>query len=107
MKNIFELKNKIKEIKKGKFNLINKPIILIDQDDVLAELVLYVLDKYNIKHNTNYSISDVTDWNIGSIINENIYEIMFDPKIYLKLEEVPLMKDCLKLLLNHLPLTLY
>lgn len=100
MNNILELKNKINEIKRKNLKTSKKPIILLDQDDVLAELVLYVLDVYNEKYNTNHTLSDITNWHIGSILGNKVYEIMFDEKIFLELKEVPLMKDCLKLLVE-------
>lgn len=100
MNNIIQLENKINEIKKKNLNIKEKPIILLDQDDVLAELVLEVLEIYNQKYNTNHTLSDITSWNIGSILGNKVYEIMFDEKVFSQLKEVPLMKECLKLLVE-------
>lgn len=47
----------------------NKTRILIDQDDVLACFNEYLLSIINHVKNTNYTIENVTDWNITKLFN--------------------------------------
>lgn len=78
-----------------------KPILLIDQDDVLAKYVDRVLSICNSVYNTNYTLNDITNWNITSIIKENIEGIMFNPTIYNDLELVEGCTEVLKFLIKY------
>lgn len=95
-----KLKRKIEIIKLNIKNEKNiyKPIILLDQDDVIAELVLYVVEEYNTIYGTTYTINDITIWNISSILGKEVLDIMNNKDIFLKLKPVPFMIECLKLL---------
>lgn len=100
-KELEKLKEKISIIKSKKEQFPSeKPIILIDQDDVLAELVIYVVNEFNKTYNTNYTIEDITCWQISKILGENVLDILFNPDIFRKLEPVPYSKVCLELLVE-------
>ncbi len=59
-----------------------KPILLIDQDDVLAEYILGVTEAFNKKHNTKFTTSDCISWDLFSVFGENIAEIMHEPELF-------------------------
>lgn len=65
-----------------------RPILLLDQDDVLADYLSAVVSEYNKTFNTNYSKSDITDWKIADILGEEVYNILFDPTLFLNLEPI-------------------
>lgn len=65
-----------------------KPILLIDQDDVLAEYIKAVTLTYNKKYNANRHPKECDRWDLVSIFGENILEIMHDPQIFRELEPV-------------------
>lgn len=101
--NISELSNKIKKIKliieKNNYK-IYIPTLLLDQDDVLADLVLYLLKEYNEKYKTNYVLEDITTWSIADILGKEINEIMYNPETFLHLEPTKDAVKCLELLVN-------
>lgn len=98
MKNMYDFYAKLKEIKDFIKEKNARITLLIDQDDVLADLQGYVLDEYNKLNETNFTYTDITDWNIGQVVgDDSIYQIMFNPDIYV---ELPVIKDCKEVLKN-------
>lgn len=65
-----------------------KPILLIDQDDVLAEYIKAVTIKFNEKFNSSFKPKDCVSWDLVSIFGEGILEVMHDPQIFRELEPV-------------------
>ncbi len=65
-----------------------KPVLLIDQDDVLAEYIKALTLKFNACYGTNYQLSDCTCWDLMSIFGERILDIMHEPEIFRTLEPV-------------------
>lgn len=66
----------------------HKPVLLIDQDDVLAEYIKGVVESFNEKYQTNYSTEDCVCWDLVSVFGEEILEIMHQPKLFRQLEPV-------------------
>lgn len=66
-----------------------KPVLLIDQDDVLAEYVKGLTELYNKKYKTNFTVNDCTCWDIASVLGERVHEIMYESELFLNLEPVP------------------
>lgn len=65
-----------------------KPIILCDQDDVLARYCKRVMEKYNKKFNTNHTVDELDDWEAVKKFGDDMMEIMCEPSIYLELEPI-------------------
>lgn len=70
-----------------------KPIVLIDQDDVLAEYIKAIAEAFNKKHGTKFQCTDCKSWDLISVFGEGICEIMHEPDLFRKLEPV---KDALE-----------
>lgn len=66
-----------------------KPILLVDQDDVLAEYIKGVTAKFNEEYETDFTIEDCVDWDLVSIFGEQILEVMHRPELFRNLEPVP------------------
>lgn len=66
--------------------MITNKIILVDVDDVTADLIGAWLKLYNEKYNDNLKKSEVTCWNISLLVKpecgEKIYEWVETPEIY-------------------------
>lgn len=67
---------------------LRKPILLIDQDDVLAEYIKGVVKVFNRKYNTRFKPSDCTSWNLISLFGEEIMTVMHEPELFRNLEPV-------------------
>ena len=65
-----------------------KPILLIDQDDVLAEYILEVTHRFNDKFGSSYHPNDCIRWDLVSIFGEGILDIMYSPEIFRELVPV-------------------
>lgn len=65
-----------------------KPIILLDQDEVLADYITEILSRYNETYNTNFTNEDIVHWKIAEILGEEVNDIMFEPEIFSKLNPV-------------------
>lgn len=66
-----------------------KPVLLIDQDDVLAEYMKTVTYKFNEIHQTNFKPEDCNCWDLEKIFGDRIFDIMYEPSIFRNLEPVP------------------
>lgn len=70
--------------------MINKkPVLLIDQDDVLAEYIKAVTVAFNKKYSTKFTIEDCNSWDLESVFGKEIYEVMHQPQLFRTLEPVP------------------
>lgn len=67
----------------------NKPVLLIDQDDVLAEYIEGVVEAYNKKYGTNFKPSQCNSWDLVSIFGEEITTVMHEPELFRNLKPVP------------------
>ena len=66
----------------------NKPVLLIDQDDVLAEYIKGVVEAFNNKYETNFTTEDCTTWDLTSVFGESIINVMHEPELFYNLEPV-------------------
>ena len=75
----------MKKISYGGFTVRNN-IILVDIDDVIANLVDGWLSKYNELANDNVGVNDIVDWNIARFVKpdwkDKIYNILRNPDLY-------------------------
>lgn len=65
-----------------------KPVLLIDQDDVLAEYIKAVAEAFNQKYHTNFTTSDCDKWNLVEVFGTNVLEVMQEPELFRNLEPV-------------------
>lgn len=65
-----------------------KPVLLIDQDDVLVEYIKAVTERFNSKYHTSFSTEDCVSWDLISIFGENIVNVMHEPQLFRELEPV-------------------
>lgn len=76
--------------------------IAIDADDVLDNLLEVWIEELNARHNLNYSVDDMTRWNmahnITELTEEQIYEPLYDDAIWERLMPVNGSVDALKTL---------
>ena len=95
-----KLINKINYLKENKIQskLGKKPIIFIDQDDVLAKHNEKVVKEMNRIHGTNFTMADITEWDLISILGEECKDIMFKPEFFEKLEPMENAIENLKVL---------
>ena len=95
-----KLINKINYLKENKIKskLGRKPIIFIDQDDVLAKHNEKVVKEMNRIHGTNFTMADITEWDLISILGEECKDIMFKPEFFEKLEPMENAIENLKVL---------
>lgn len=66
-----------------------KPILLIDQDDVLAEYIKGVTEAFNNKHKTNFTVDDCVCWDLECVFGKEILDIMHEPDLFRSLTPVP------------------
>ena len=64
----------------------DKVILLIDQDDVLAEYIQEVTRVYNEKYGTNITADMCNNWNLHQVFGQNIETVMHDPEIFRNLK---------------------
>lgn len=88
-----KIRERIEEIKDKKLisNIGRKPIILLDQDDILADHDEEIIRRYNKKYKTNFTIEDITCWEIASIMGKEVEQIMFDPELF---KDLPIVEGC-------------
>ena len=69
--------NKINYLRENKIQskLGRKPIIFIDQDDVLAKHNEKVVKEMNRIHGTHFTMADITEWDLISILGEECKDI--------------------------------
>lgn len=67
----------------------HKPVLLIDQDDVLAEYITGVVKAFNKKYGTHFEPNQCTSWDLISIFGEEIKTVMHEPELFRNLEPVP------------------
>lgn len=67
---------------------LNRPVLLIDQDDVLAEYISAVVEAFNNKYGTRFKTSDCTAWDLASIFGEEILTVMHEPELFRNLKPV-------------------
>ncbi|MGL4737512.1 MAG: 5' nucleotidase, NT5C type [Cellulosilyticaceae bacterium] len=66
-----------------------KPVLLIDQDDVLAEYMKTVTYTFNEIHQTAFKPEDCNCWDLEKVFGDQIFDIMYEPELFRKLEPVP------------------
>ncbi len=67
----------------------NKPVILIDQDDVLAEYIAGVTTAFNKKYGTQFQPSECRNWNLEVLFGNEIETVMHEPELFRNLEATP------------------
>lgn len=65
-----------------------KPVLLIDQDDVLAEYIKGVIEAFNERYEKDFKIEDCIDWDLVSIFGEQILDVMHRPELFRHLAPV-------------------
>ena len=65
-----------------------KKILLIDQDDVLAEYIEGVAIAYNKKYNTSKTAEDCTCWDLYAVFGNEVDTVMHDPELFRHLKPV-------------------
>lgn len=55
-----------------------KPILLVDQDDVLAEYIKGVIVEFNKEYDTDFTIEDCVDWDLVSILVSRFLMLCID-----------------------------
>lgn len=65
-----------------------KPVLLIDQDDVLAEYIKGVIEVFNERYQKDFKTDDCVKWDLVSIFGEQILEIMHQPELFRHLQPV-------------------
>lgn len=63
-----------------------KPVLLIDQDDVLAEYIKGVTLAFNDKYHTSFEVDTCNSWNLTSVFGDEIETVMHEPKLFENLE---------------------
>ena len=61
---------------------ITKPVLLIDQDDVMAEYILGVVELFNDKYKTHFEAKDCVRWDLISVFGEEIETVMHEPQLF-------------------------
>lgn len=91
--------DKIEDIKMNKKSILGrKPILCLDQDDVLAQHNEEVIERYNKKYGTNFCSEDIISWDMTSIMGKQVEKIMFVPEMFKDLKIVDNCYDYLKIL---------
>ena len=92
--------NKINYLRENKIQskLGRKPIIFIDQDDVLAKHNEKVVKEMNRIHGTHYTMADITEWDLISVLGEECKDIMFKPEFFETLEPMEYAIENLRVL---------
>jgi 5'(3')-deoxyribonucleotidase len=67
---------------------LEKPVLLIDQDDVLAEYIKGVTESFNRTYGTHYHYQDCDRWDLTQIFGEDIVKVMHKPELFRHLEPV-------------------
>lgn len=65
-----------------------KPILLIDQDDVLAEYISGVTNVFNQEYHTAFKEKDCVCWDLVAIFGKEITEVMHRPELFRNLVPV-------------------
>lgn len=65
------------------------PRILIDQDDVLAMFVGGLVERYNERFGTNFTVNDCKEWNLENTFGERVWEIVNEKGFYRNLKPMP------------------
>lgn len=92
--------NKINFLKENQIQskLGRKPIIFIDQDDVLAKHNEKVVKEMNRIHGTHFTMADITEWDLISVLGEECKDIMFRPEFFETLEPMEYAIENLRVL---------
>lgn len=72
---------------------MKKLLIYVDMDGIITDLLQKWLEAINKKHHTNYTVGDVTDWDVGkSLFGANghkVYKYITQPMFFYDLEPLP------------------
>lgn len=83
----------------------NKPVLAVDQDDVLAILLEAWLEAYNKDFGDNLTVQDITSWQISKIVKPEAKHQIFDyldiPEFMEGLRLKPGSQEYLKKLSEH------
>lgn len=73
--------------------------VALDNDDVLINFIPTLVDKYNEKYGTNFTVeNDVTDWKIDNTkFTHGLFQLLEDPNIILEMKiKSEIIKDVLE-----------
>lgn len=60
--------------------MINKLTIAVDLDGVCRNIHFKLVEEYNKKYHTHFSVEDITDWDLTKTFGKDIYNFMFEEK---------------------------
>ncbi len=63
-----------------------KPRILFDMDDVLADLVGEIINRFNIRTSQNRSVEECTSWYMENIFGREIMDILLEKNLFKELQ---------------------
>lgn len=78
----------------------NKTVLLIDQDDVLAEYIAGVTGLFNEKYGTDFKAEDCIRWDLYSILGKEVETIMHEPDTFRHLAPTPYALEVFERLYN-------
>ncbi|MGL5977950.1 MAG: 5' nucleotidase, NT5C type [Erysipelotrichaceae bacterium] len=65
----------------------NRPRLLFDMDDVITNFLGSVVDIYNMRKGTQYTIHEVRSWDLNGPFDADIFDIFREEGFFLQLEE--------------------
>ena len=68
--------------------LAKKYTLLIDQDDVLAEYITGVVERYNEKYGTAFTANDCKTWDLYQVFGKEVDTVMHEPELFRNLQPV-------------------
>lgn len=76
---------------------MSKPIILVDCDDVLGDLVSYWIDRYNQDYDDRLTRHHITSWDVSAYVNcgKRIYEYLYEPGFF---RDIPIVSGAQEVL---------
>lgn len=75
-------------MKRRKWNKkTNRPVVMIDFDDVCAFTLNALLDVYNQMYNTSFTVEDIIEWDLTKQLGKKCLNIFTIPGFYRKLKE--------------------
>lgn len=90
-----------------KCKLDRKPIILIDQDEVIVDYVGEVLNRYNARYDSSFKREDITEWKLSNILGDNVETILKDPLLFKNLTPINGAIETLKELIDSNDFDIY
>lgn len=65
----------------------NRPRVLFDMDDVITNFLGSVIDIYNARKGTNFTVEQVRSWDLSEDFDDDIFSIFKEDGFFLQLKE--------------------